>query len=551
MRTHELADLEAGLADRFRLLSRGSRTAQPRHQTLRAVVDWSWALLSEEERLMAARLTVFAGSADARAAERVCGVPAEVLDSLADKSLVEVHRGRYRMLETVRAFCAEQLAGPDEVRQAHAAFFLDLALRGDRGLRGPDQLAWLETLSAEHDNLMAALGWAAGTGRTRLGYELVAALAFYLWIRGLRGSAVPHAAALLARTRPGEETSDGYVLAALLVAGHPEWARHRAAVSAAAAASDHPFVTFLWPMTTGGRPDVSGALAMLERALAGSDPWRRAMADLIFGYPPLASGRHAEAERRFTTAVELFRSLGERWGTALAIDSLAALKAVGGDTAGAAALLDEALPLAERLGAVEDLADMLCSRGDHRLDGGDPAAALADYERAGELARKAGLPSYAACALRGRADVARMTGDLASARRLYEEALAGLEPGWMRTIGNLARALVGLGLLDQAAGDRPGARARFVEAMETAVAAGALTEAARPVEALAGLEEPEAAAALLGAASVLRGRPVDGTAARAHPAAYRRGARLTPRQALRLAGLTDEVIDASPTVSLR
>nr|WP_240506209.1 tetratricopeptide repeat protein [Thermoactinospora rubra] len=194
---------------------------------------------------------------------------------------------------------------------------------------------------------------------------------------------------------------------------------------------------------------------------------------------------------------------------------------------------------------------MLCSRGDHRLDGGDPAAALADYERAGELARKAGLPSYAACALRGRADVARMTGDLASARRLYEEALAGLEPGWMRTIGNLARALVGLGLLDQAAGDRPGARARFVEAMETAVAAGALTEAARPVEALAGLEEPEAAAALLGAASVLRGRPVDGTAARAHPAAYRRGARLTPRQALRLAGLTDEVIDASPTVSLR
>jgi predicted ATPase len=90
MRTHDVADLAARLDDRFRLLSRGSRTADPRHQTLRAVVAWSWDLLSGEEQVLARRLTVFSGSATAASARLVCAMPgaADLLDSLVEKSLV-------------------------------------------------------------------------------------------------------------------------------------------------------------------------------------------------------------------------------------------------------------------------------------------------------------------------------------------------------------------------------------------------------------------------------------------------------------------------------
>ncbi|MFC7716700.1 ATP-binding protein [Nonomuraea recticatena] len=111
LRSLPVAEVAARLEDGLGLLSRGSRTAQPRHRTLRAVVEWSWSLLDEEEQRLARRLTVFAGGAGIEAVERVCDTPdaLELLTSLADKSLVEIAGDRYRMLQTIRAFCAERL----------------------------------------------------------------------------------------------------------------------------------------------------------------------------------------------------------------------------------------------------------------------------------------------------------------------------------------------------------------------------------------------------------------------------------------------------------
>ncbi|MFD2354911.1 hypothetical protein ACFSTC_45100 [Nonomuraea ferruginea] len=127
------------------------------------MVAWSWDLLDEDEQRMAGRLTVFAGGATAEAAERVCGLPEEVLFSLAEKSLVEAVDGRYRMLETIRAFCAERLAEAGEaetMREAHAAYYLDLAIAADDHLRRAEQLEWLARLDAESDDLNAAVRWA-------------------------------------------------------------------------------------------------------------------------------------------------------------------------------------------------------------------------------------------------------------------------------------------------------------------------------------------------------------------------------------------------------
>lgn len=162
LRTLEPQELADRLDDRFRLLNRGDRTKAPRHRTLRGVVEWSWDLLDAEERELAARLSVFSGGATVEAVQAVCQVPypEDLLASLVEKSFCEVSGGRYRMLETIRAFAAERAAAggePTGLRDAHAAYFLRLAERAEPCLRGAGQLPWLAGLTAEHADLDTAL----------------------------------------------------------------------------------------------------------------------------------------------------------------------------------------------------------------------------------------------------------------------------------------------------------------------------------------------------------------------------------------------------------
>ena len=453
MRTHEAPELAERLAgtDRFRLLSRGSRTADARHQTLRAVVAWSWELLTKPERAMAARLTVFSGGATATAAADVCDLPdaEDLLDSLTDKSLVTVTNGRYRMLETIRAFCAEQLADETSVRRAHATYFLGLAQEADPHLRAAEQLDWLESLAAEHDNLHTALRWAAEAGEVRLGMRLLAAQSAYLWMRGMRGTATASAVALLeaAGPAPDPELGDAYVLCLLTVAGGEAagelWARHSATataiVSAGEGARAYPVLTFLWPMITAAMHAPEPALAVMTRATKSPDPWERGMARMMWAYSLMARGEYARAQADLISALDALRALGDRWGSMISLDALSWLAGIHGDRATALARTDEAITLAEELGATEDLADLLCNRGDHHLHA-DPAAAWADYERAAELARRVGVPTNVASALRGLGDVALETGDLFRARELYEEALRRSDPRWLRSTGSRIRA---------------------------------------------------------------------------------------------------------------
>jgi non-specific serine/threonine protein kinase len=170
MTVEHLADR---LDDGFRLLTGGSRTALPRQQTLRATIDWSYDLLSEEERLTLHRLAVFAGGWTLEAAEAVCAgdgiVAADVLDllgRLVDKSLVQMQeRGegaRYRLLETVRQYAGERLQDSGEaqaVHQRHTGYYLALAEQAEPALHQQADLGWLARLEAEHDNLRAALAW--------------------------------------------------------------------------------------------------------------------------------------------------------------------------------------------------------------------------------------------------------------------------------------------------------------------------------------------------------------------------------------------------------
>jgi predicted ATPase/DNA-binding CsgD family transcriptional regulator len=189
--------LAARLDQRFRLLIGGDRSALPRHQTLRATIDWSYRLLSAAEQIVLRRLGIFAGDFTLEAAEGVCGepdsnqndreviTPETILDhllQLVSKSLVQFNQdtGRYRLLETIRLFCLERLAEAGETQTAsaqHLAWYLRLAEEAAPRLSGPEQAIWGARLEAEQENMRAALAWALDAS----GAEEAARLALAVW----------------------------------------------------------------------------------------------------------------------------------------------------------------------------------------------------------------------------------------------------------------------------------------------------------------------------------------------------------------------------------
>ncbi|MFE5593955.1 BTAD domain-containing putative transcriptional regulator [Streptomyces sp. NPDC056549] len=486
LRTMDLHDLAGRLDDRLGMATaRSNRTADERHRTLRSVVAWSWELLSASEQRAARRFTVFAAGATAAAARQVCACDGETLESLIDKSLLEFAGGRFRMLETIRAYGAEQLeaAGEDDtVRRAHARLVLDLARTADPHLRRDEQLEWLGVLAAEHGNLLAAARWAARSAAWETLLDLLASASTYLWIRGLPASVAPQAAALLDALgdRPpaglGEEYAACVLLAAAGPGGPAVWQRHRARAEESLAAAwpgalagRHPAVLLPWMMRNATEDDPGRAFALVSSQHDCPEPWVRALARYVSGFALLGEGDTPGAEQAFGTAVEGFRSVGDRWGNALALDALAGLAGASGDRTTAIALTDAALALTEQLGALEDSADLLVNRGDHVVDD-DARAARAAYAQAAALARRAGSSTYLAAALRGLGDMALLDQDPAEAERLYTEALERTDPHWVKSVGNRVRTLAGLARVAETRGDRTTAVARYREAADAATA---------------------------------------------------------------------------------
>jgi predicted ATPase/DNA-binding SARP family transcriptional activator len=546
LRALPVADVAARLDDRFRLLTRGSRAAQPRHQTLRAVVEWSWELLDEDERRLARRLTVFAGGATLDAAERVCGADLDVLASLVDKSLVVAAAGRYRMLETVRAFCAERLAEAGEaaeLRAAHAAYYLDLARTADPHLRRAEQLEWLRRLDGERDDLRAALARAVDDDPPTA-LRLLAALSFYWWLRGLRTEGAAIAVRLLAAVGPEapEGLLEEYAACAITAnlggtAGVPlgRWAADLI-VPTLGRPPRHPFVLYLSAMATG--PPADGPLTitdMVERwgPIFGDDPWIHALGSTGVGLMLLFHGRVEEAEREIAASLAGFRAIGERWGMMLALAATAEFADGRGDHVAAAAPMDEALRLAEELGSTVDMADLLRTRGDGRVFAGDLDVARADYERSAVLARRSGATEMVAAAHLGLAEVARRRGDLAAARRWCAEALAECPTGWFSADATRFGVLVANGRLALDEGDEAAARAWYGRALSAMAGVRTMPVVVEAVDGLVALSPPDRASLLLGAAAALEVVPLDVARGRAASLAeFERGAAMTGAEAL-------------------
>ncbi len=218
VRSLSVEEVNRRLDQRFRLLTGGSRTALPRQQTLRSLIDWSYDLLRDEERALLSRLAVFAGGWTLAAAERVCsdgimeeGAVLDCLTSLVDKSLVAAEERdgatRYRLLETVRQYARDRLLergdGP-AWRDRHLAFYVSLGEEAEPMLSGPEQQVWLGRVETEYDNLRAALAWSSAPGGdAQRGLQLAGAIWRYWYMRGLFGEGRGWLAALLANAPGG------------------------------------------------------------------------------------------------------------------------------------------------------------------------------------------------------------------------------------------------------------------------------------------------------------------------------------------------------------
>jgi predicted ATPase/DNA-binding SARP family transcriptional activator len=455
LRTLSAAQLAERLGARFELLTGGSRMAAPRHQTLRAVVDWTWELLSETEQVLARRLAIFPGGATLTAAEQVCqdaALPAEAIlptvFGLVEKSFLTVDDSsepRYRMLETIRVYCTERLAEAgeeDQVRLEFATHFVRLAETADPLLRTAGQDTWMRQLVLEQDNIHAALRWAVDRRAAALALRFGQALGWFWLMRGQRQESGTMAKDILAISEPAAgaepdpETVQARAVCALTVV-NAWWditpvrqplagvmrlmAVEPGAGGGPGGARPHPLVVAGAVMVARyDQRDPDRALDLLAAQFDSPDPWTRSAARAMYAFSSVSLGRLDNVAQEVATALAEFQAIGDRWGTAMALVGQAELATLDGDHARAIAALERAVALGRELTDWQDTAQMYASLAKSRSRLGDFGGALADMAKAERAARQQGESESDLWILYIKAELAWLRDDLAEARSISQ-----------------------------------------------------------------------------------------------------------------------------------
>jgi non-specific serine/threonine protein kinase len=367
LRTMSIDQVVARIDDRFRFLGT-ARSSQNRHQTLRAAVDWSYELCTGEEQRLWALLSVFPGDFDLEAAESICDTSVDVLGRLVDKSIVlcEQDGRRYRLLDTIREYGAEQLEAPGELSRRHAAYYLDLA--GQAAHFGPDQVRWLTRLQQETHNLRVAMDYCYRTpGEEDNGLRLTVLLRHYWLVRGLftEGRRWHRLAlALDRRTRDGAWACYGAAVLAIQQ-GDFDTANpllDRAGELAAELSDEHLAAQVLTGrgMALFHSGDLEGGIAWFERAVAAQAKIGYAEPFALSVYSRLAtafflSGETDRAIGLCEQALRLSDELGDAWSQGTALWVRAATRWVSGETELAIADALASLEVKESLGDLHSI----------------------------------------------------------------------------------------------------------------------------------------------------------------------------------------------------
>ncbi len=525
--------IAARLENRFDLLTGGSRTALPRHQTLHALIDWSHDLLLEPERMLFRRLAVFAGGWTLEAAEAVCagsGVETDaVLDlmsQLVNKSLILAEReqgqeARYHMLETIRQYAGERLlqAGEgDRLRNRHFEFFLQWAEQAEEQLRGSRQLEWLPRLEDELDNLRAALEWGLSRAEHSEAYLRFAGALFSFWSlrgritegrdwldRALTNPASPRigaarAKALYAAGYLARLQGDLTIARASLEASAALWRRSGSTNQTGLAGA---LATLAETIRRLGDPATARALASEAIALSRErgDRWGLAYSLSMLGLALRDQEDFALAHATLQESIASWRDLGDLWGLRLTTDHLADLALRQGDYKEAQRCFADYLPMARKLGDQESAIWSLLGFGVAALNLGDQDQAKSFVEEGFSRFRELGNKYGMAYCLYYMGYFAYVEGDHRQAKSFFEQELA-----LARTTGPIwlgSQALFGLTGVAAAGGEARRA-ARLFGAAQARMEAGASYEDAADSRFNRGAED--LIVAQIGTAAFMAGR---------------------------------------------
>jgi predicted ATPase/DNA-binding SARP family transcriptional activator len=531
LRTLPLAEITRRLDDRFRLLTGGSRTALPRHRTLRAVVEWSWDLLIPAERLLAERFSVFPAGATPEAVASVCGAQGDtddVVSSLVDKSLLQpVDDGRrLRMLETIREYGTEKLAGRGEVgevRRRHAEYYSDLMKEAAPHFLTRDQLTWLKAAEADRDNIRAALHYWCDTQDAARAIALavtLSGLAFLLGNHGDIAELIRQAVAV-----PGEADPDLRTMADTLhaitvtieayEAGPMDEHRFPGLADRVEALNfdRYPLAGVLRPAYAMFIQDIERARRYVEEAKASRDDWVVAGTWLVSAVLAENNGDMDALRSAAAQAVERFRAIGERWGLSSALGLVAGIRVLDGDLDGAAAAYAESSRLLQEMGSRDDQSQRPLQLANIAARRGDLAAAREFYQTALAAAAESDPSGMDASRVSAGYAMFEITaGNVESARSLAttaEQGVARFGPAHPAR-RHLAALVAASGLMIALAdADLPLARERAATMYREGVATQGMPLLAFIAGALAhlahALGRPERAAEMLGACAAVRG----------------------------------------------
>jgi predicted ATPase len=525
LRSMSVDQIAQRLDDRFRLLTSGSRTALPRQRTLLAVVEWSWDLLDEPERVLARRLSMFPGGATVAALEAVCSdesLPAGdvlyVLGSLVEKSLVNASgegEPRYRMLETVRAYAAARLAGAgDSVHDRFAEYFLALAEQHEPLLRTSAQLRAIALFDAEHDNLLSALRAAVRSGDAVLASRFVGVMFWYWGIRGMStqfetfladvldfGDALPDQ--VRAAFRVVQLMAAGPVAEAVPVRSLIEDCDRTGAWEF------HPSLLLWIPLLAFSSGNSDLGERRLQRSLNWPDPWVRASAHwvqdvVLTGRGEQPAGAHARLE-----ALRGFEEVGDRWGLGMALLAVGRDHSLRGEHDQAITAFARGVVISSELGAEDDIFQSRARLAAERMRSGDLDGARRDILAAQRQAKERGYRRMEAEILFSLADLQRRSGDLEQADGTLDrlETLVHRLP----LPEEMARDLIAGARLENRLVEGAAAQARGLlpGVVGGSFARGEIADISRAAELLAGLllleGDPGGAATALGMSQVIRG----------------------------------------------
>ncbi|MFE3457488.1 BTAD domain-containing putative transcriptional regulator [Nocardiopsis aegyptia] len=542
VRSLGVRELATRLDDRFQLLGGGSTGLHERQQTLRAMVDWSWRLLTGAERAVLRRLSVHVGVFSLEAAETIAIGPlpgggrvetadaAAVLAALVDRSLVVSHQGRegtcFRLLETIRAFALQKLAESGEEREArarHAHHTADMLAGSEPLAPAGDIVRSGDVMDRDGANIRAAAEWAADDGNAGLALRITGSLGWSWYLRGRYREGGRLLSRALAASGPATDTERAVALLwrfSLAFSECPHAASRDTAREALALAesSDDPLLpvrvrTVLVYVTSvadgpsapvpAPRPAVEEACRLFE---ASGDAWWLAFAQNLCGWWALRHSELAEARRYGRQSLDHFAALGEPWGQVRAYGLLGVLAEIEGAYEEAVDLHRTALDHAERIGLWTVVVEELTRLARVHMITGDFALADEYNHRALRLSGEQAFDMKILLVQGGLAMTARRRGRPAEAERYLRGILTahrrdGYRPGQ-------AFALAELGMCAEARGDAAAARELHAEGLEFARLARDPRAVAMALEGLAGADaldgEGVRAARLLGAAARAR-----------------------------------------------